>query len=141
MKTNTNMSMPRTILRVMRTMTVDATLGAACGGLYGWVFGGFGAVLHGDLWRVVSTAGYFALCGTVAGALVGACSAIFDSNENTSKPTDSAYDGGEERQASVEAVGHLLASSQRQPQKSVVAPASLDRQRMLPVAARHPLSS
>src|SRR5262245_59591250 len=40
--------------RVLRRLIIDGILGFACGGLYGLVFGGFGALLHGEAWKLVS---------------------------------------------------------------------------------------
>jgi hypothetical protein len=45
MKTNL---MKTLALRMIRDMATDATLCAACGGLYGFVFGGLGAAVHGE---------------------------------------------------------------------------------------------
>jgi hypothetical protein len=35
------------------------------------LYGTLDGLIHGDLWRVVSVGAYFALCGAVAGAVVG----------------------------------------------------------------------
>ena len=79
MKFIMNMSLRKTALQIIRGMAVDATLGATCGALYGFVFGGLGAIVHDEVGRLVVIAGYLGWCGAVAGALVGACGAILNS--------------------------------------------------------------
>jgi len=140
MKTIVTASIRMIVLRVVRDMAIDAIFAAASGGLFGIVFGGFGALLHGESWRLVSIAGTFALCGAVAGALWGACSGIFNSNEKTSESNDFLREGTEEKQTPLEPVRHLMDPSQRQPQSSLAAASSSDRRRMLTARTRHPLS-
>lgn len=135
-----NMSMQKIVLRVIRWMAVDAFLGATFGGLYGLMFGGFGAMIHGEAWKLASIAGYFAVCGAVAGALVGACRAIFHSDEKASEPTDRLNEGTDDKQTPVAADRQRMTPSQRQPQNSLVAISSYDRPRMLGSATKHPLS-
>jgi hypothetical protein len=140
MKTIMNISRQKTIMRAIRWMATDATLGATFGGLNGLIFSGFGALLHGESWRLVSIAGYFALCGAVAGAMVGACGAILNSGEKTPESTHIVREGTGEKQAPLEPGRHLLVPSQRQSQKSLVADSSSDRRRMLTATTKHPLS-
>jgi hypothetical protein len=64
--------------RALRWIAVDTVLGAASGALFGFVFGAFGLLLDADSWSIISVTGYFALCGTAAGAMVGACGAILE---------------------------------------------------------------
>ena len=140
MKTNMNLSMRRSVARVIGRMAIDAALGATCAGLYGFVFSGFGALAQDQSHRLISIAGTFVLCGAVAGGLWGACSGIFNSNERTSEANDFSSAGSEKNPTPVETVRHLMVPSQRQPQNSLTAASSSDRRRMLTVAAEHPLS-
>jgi len=139
MKPNMNLSMRRTVVRLIRRIAVDAALGATCAGLYGFVFGGFGALAQDESHRLISIAGTFALCGAV-GALWDACSGIFNSNERTSEANDFSREGTEKKPTAAQAVRHLMVPSQRQPQNSLTAASSSDRRRMLTVATEHPLS-
>jgi|SRR6516165_1101304 hypothetical protein len=66
----------KTIARAMRAMLVDAALGATCAGLYGFVFGGFGALVQDESHRLLWNAGILATFGAAAGLLVGVCTAI-----------------------------------------------------------------
>jgi hypothetical protein len=65
---------------VFRTMNA-----AACGALGGLVFGltfaGFGRVLLTTSWSFVDIAGYLTACGAAAGALVGGCSVLLETDE------------------------------------------------------------
>ena len=81
-------SIRKAVVRVLHRIFVDATLGAICGGLYGFVFGGFGAHAQYEPRHLLSVAGIFALCSAVAGLLVGAYSAILDaSGKSTDAPS------------------------------------------------------
>ncbi len=140
MKFITNMSVRPTALRLIRVMGIDASLGVACGALYGFVFGGFGAIVHSEAGRLVSIAGYLALFGAVAGAVVGACGAILNSGEKTPGSTPVSRKVVAEKQNRVEAIRHLMVPSQRQPQNSLVAGSGSDRRRIATVASNHPLS-
>ena len=60
------------------TMGADAALGAVCGALYGISFGGFGPLVHGEIWRIFSIAGTCALAGLALGALGSALQRVFD---------------------------------------------------------------
>jgi hypothetical protein len=66
-----NWSRHSTAMRVISGIAVDATLCAVCGGLYGLIYAGVGMSVHGETWRLISSAGFFALCGGLAGALIG----------------------------------------------------------------------
>jgi hypothetical protein len=68
--------------RVLRWIAIDAALGAASGVLFGVVFGAFGLLLNAQSWSIISVASYFALCGAVAGALVGACGAVLEGDDD-----------------------------------------------------------
>lgn len=69
------------VLRAIREAAIDAALGAVCSGLFGLMLGGFGAVVHGEPWRIISIAAYCALCGAAAGALVGAVGGFLQGEE------------------------------------------------------------
>jgi len=140
MKTIMNTSMQKTVSRVLRPMAVDALLGATSGGLFGLIFGGFGASSHGESWRLVTMAWHFALFGAVAGALVGACRAIFHSEESTSESTDRPREGGGGKPTPVAGDGQPVASSHPQSHETLVVAVSSDRRRMPTIAAKHPLS-
>lgn len=62
--------------RVAGWAVVTAALGAAGAALYGLIFGGLAALVVNEPRGIVSIAAYFALCGTISGALVGAFGAI-----------------------------------------------------------------
>ena len=64
--------------RTLRWIAVDAAIGANCGAIFGLVFGAFGLLLAAESWSIVSVASYFAVCGAVAGAMVGACVAVLE---------------------------------------------------------------
>src|SRR5258708_28967630 len=68
----------RTARRVVRCGMMDTFLGAAGGAIFGGVFGAFGYLVHFNLSPILSIAGYFALCGGAAGALVGMCGGMID---------------------------------------------------------------
>jgi hypothetical protein len=141
MKTNLNMSNRQTVLKVLRRVGADAVLGAACSGLYGFVFGGFGALAQNEAQRLNSMAISFALGGAVAGALVGIWSAICCSNEKRTSDSDHfPHEQSETKQTPVRAVRHLLVPSRRQSQKSLASAASSDRRRMLPIVTKQPLA-
>ena len=62
----------------------DALLGAACGALYGAVFGGFGHLVHGRTWQLFSNA---AICALVGLTLAVLASAWQRSRENAGAPS------------------------------------------------------
>jgi|SRR5579863_5915748 len=83
----------------MRWILTDAAVGAASGGLFGIVFGAFGLLLAAESWSMISVAGYFAVCGAAAGAIVGACRSVFEcdgaanqSNRFPFSPGTSSFD-------------------------------------------------
>ncbi len=140
MKTNRNLSLQRACMRVVRWMAVNALLGAACGGLFGLVFGGFGAALHGEPWKLIWTAGYFAVWGAIAGALVGIGSGISDAREKVSASTNLLREEADKKEPAAEAVRQLLVPRQRQSQNGPAVAASADRRRALTAVTKHPLS-
>ncbi len=121
MKTNMNLSMQRTTLRVIRRMSVDAILGATCAGLYGFVFGGFGALAQNESQRLISIAGIFALGGAVAGLLVGAYSAVSDAAGKSAEASSSASDGVAKGATPVTAGRQLAVTNYRRTQNSPAA--------------------
>jgi hypothetical protein len=70
-----------TAYRAIRWMALDAAIGAACAALFGIVFGVFGLLLNAESWSVMSVAGYFALCGAAAGAVVGTCVMVLNGDD------------------------------------------------------------
>jgi len=74
-------TLKRTALRVVRWTAIDMVLGGVCGALFGGVFGAFGMLLQFEPPQIVSIAGYFALCGAAAGALIGMYGGIVDDAE------------------------------------------------------------
>jgi len=57
---------------VLGCAVLGAAVGATATGLYGALHGTLDGLIYGDLWRRLDSAGpYFALCGAVAGAMVG----------------------------------------------------------------------
>jgi len=140
MKFIMNMSLRKTALQIIRGMAIDATLGATCGALYGFVFGGLGAIVHDEVGRLVVIAGYLGWCGAVAGALVGACGAILNSGEKTADTTPISPEVAAEQPRSAAAVRHLLVPSQRQRQDSLPTGSASDRRRIATAASNHPLS-
>src|SRR5262245_6581099 len=67
----------KAVLGVITWTGAGALLGGAGGLLFGTLFGAIQGLIHLDPWRLLS-AGYFALCGVAAGALVGTFTRIFD---------------------------------------------------------------
>jgi hypothetical protein len=121
MKTNRNLSVQRTAWRVIRWMAVDAILGATCAGLYGFVFGGFGVLAQNESHRLISIAGIFALCGAVAGLLVGAYSAVSDAAGKSADASSPASDVVATDEKPVTAVRQFAATGNRRTQNSSVA--------------------
>jgi len=70
------------VSRLLCTVPVDGALGAACGALYGFVFGGFGALHHSQALRSVSMLVHFTEWGLGIGALVGVVAAILNPGES-----------------------------------------------------------
>jgi len=139
MKTNMNMSMRIIALRAVRTMAIDGSLGAACGALYGFVFGGFGAVVNSEPERLISIAGYYALCGAVAGAVVGAWGVLLNRGETTSEVTPSSPAESTTKRRVADAARHLMVPSHRCTENLGTA-SGTEQRRALTAAANHPLS-
>jgi hypothetical protein len=69
------------VSRLLCTVPVDGALGAACGALYGFVFGGFGALQHNQQLRSLSMLVHFTEWGLGIGALVGVLAAVLNPGE------------------------------------------------------------
>jgi hypothetical protein len=136
MKTMKILPMRSIALRAIREMAIDGILGAVSGGLFGLVFGGFGALLHGESWKLVSIAGYFALCGAVAGAVMGAWSAIL--NEGAKTPDSTSHSPMADSE--IATVRKLIVPSQRWNATSLPTVSTPDRRRMLSGVSSQPLS-
>ncbi|HLJ09602.1 MAG TPA: hypothetical protein VKU82_00360 [Planctomycetaceae bacterium] len=63
-------------LRIAGWSAIAAGIGARGGLLFGLAFMGLAFLMAGESWFTSSAPGYFALCGAIAGILVGACGAI-----------------------------------------------------------------
>jgi len=122
-------------LRVLQKVAIDATLGAACGGLYGMIYGGFGAHLHGDPWKLVSIALHFAGWGISAGALLGAYAALFTADEDTAGAKLSSQDIIAKKEVGVEALRHLLISSHHAAHHGLASASRTDRKQTQTVGA------
>ena len=83
MKTNLNTMSRKSALRALTRMGLDAALGATCCGLFGFVFGGFGALTQDASHRLISFVGCLALFGAVAGAAAGAAREFISAQEKT----------------------------------------------------------
>jgi hypothetical protein len=114
MITNLNTSSRQTVLRALRRVGADAVLGATCCGLYGFVFGGFGALAQSESHRLSSIAISFAVGGAVAGSLVGVWSAFFTANAKTPESYGFPHERTETKQAPTKSVPHLLVRRQCQ---------------------------
>jgi hypothetical protein len=82
MRVNKALSMCKAISKagfgVLGWAVLGAAVGATAAGLYGALYGTLDGLIHGDLWRLASAGRYFALCGAVAGALVGGFGRMID---------------------------------------------------------------
>lgn len=76
-----------TVTRAISGMAGDASAGAIYGALFGFSFGSFGIGPHGEAWRMLPIAGYWALCVAAVAILVGSLSRIFEAVESTDLPT------------------------------------------------------
>jgi hypothetical protein len=125
MKTKFNMSTRSSVIRFVNRIAADAFLGATCGGLYGFVFGGIGALAQHESHRLIAITGVFALCGAIAGIALGAYSAFANANETSAGSSSSASNvsAKDDRrgETQVAAVRQLTTTSYRQPQSSHVA--------------------
>jgi hypothetical protein len=118
-----------TAARALRHVAIDGALGATCGGLYGLVFGGFGALVHGEPWTLFSMAINFAGWGFAVGALVGAYGAHFHADGDTGRSIPALPDSTQKRQLPVETVRRPMVPSHRPAPKSTVSATRTDRTR------------
>jgi hypothetical protein len=118
-----------TARRVLRRIAIDGVLGAACGGLYGLVFGGFGALVHGEPWKLVSIAIHFGGWGFAAGALVATCAVLFRTDGEADRPIELPPDSARDKQSHLEVVRHLMTPSQRPAPKSLASATRTNRSR------------
>ena len=125
MKTNLKMSMRMAVLRFITRVAGDAALGATCGGLYGFVFGGIGALAQHESHRLTAISGVFALCGAIAGIALGTYSAFSNAGNQSPGSSASVPKAVVKEKATdekpVTAIRQLAATSHRQPQSSRVA--------------------
>ncbi len=123
MNANFNMSTRKTVVRGLSRVFADAFLGAACAGLYGFAFGGLGALAQHEAHRLLSITSVFALCGAIAGLALGAYNA-FSNAEGKSAVAESDASAKREKtkdETPVTAVHPLAATCYRRPQSSQVA--------------------
>ena len=78
MKSDDNAGVPRPAYRALRWGAFGAIVGAICAAIYGAAFGEIEILVVHPPWRLLTVVGYFAICGFVAGAMVGAMAGIFD---------------------------------------------------------------
>jgi hypothetical protein len=75
-------------LCILRWVSISALSGALGGGIYGILFAGFAILLRAEAMSVSAIAGYFAVCGVVAGAILGTCRGLQDETEMTTAQTE-----------------------------------------------------
>jgi hypothetical protein len=121
MNTNFNMSSRKAVLRVVRCIVADAGLGATCGGLYGFVFGGIGALAQHEPQRLIAITGVFALCGAIAGIALGAYGAFSNADDPSADSSSSGSNVVATDKVPVTAVRQPSATAYRRPQSSHVA--------------------
>lgn len=92
MTTHTFQSIRICLWRVIRWTAGDAVMGALCGGLFGMIYGGFETLVYGDAWRIVSAAGYLALAGGIAGAVLGSFAAFLEGIADTATDPMSTHE-------------------------------------------------
>ena len=125
MKTNFKMSTRTSVIRFVNRIVADALLGATCGGLYGFVFGGIGALAQHESHRLIAITGVFALCGAIAGIALGTYSTFANADEKSPASSSSASNRSAKNEIKdetpVTAVRQHTATNYRQPQSSHVA--------------------
>lgn len=92
MNANFNQFANKTVLRAVKRIVADAVLGAACAALYGFAFGGMGALAQHESHRLLSITSVFALCGGIAGLALGAYSAFSKADLQSSETRSPASD-------------------------------------------------
>jgi hypothetical protein len=99
-----------TVRRVIRWTAIASAIGASGGGIFGTAFGALVVLICGESWRIVPIAGYFALCGAAAGAVLGAFGAVIDGPEEPALANAAAPSSRE--------TGPSLQTTEATPQKS-----------------------
>jgi hypothetical protein len=74
--TLSNRKIAETAARATGWVVGASALSAACGGLYGLMFGALTILVIDESRTIISIAAYFALCGAISGALVGSFGAM-----------------------------------------------------------------
>jgi hypothetical protein len=123
--------------RVIRWTIIDAALGMVGGAIFGSVFWGFALLARFEPWQISSMAGYFALCGGAAGALVGMCGTIVDNAEATGTASPSAC-GEAPAGRQVEPVRESVTRSESQPLNRLVSDPSPRRPQREFAASQNP---
>lgn len=125
MKTNFNMSKRTSVIRFVSRIAADAFLGTACGALYGFVFGGIGALAQHEAQRLIAITSVFALCGAIAGIALATYSTFASAAEKPAGSSSSAScliaKNAITGETPVTAVRQLTTTTYRQPQSSHVA--------------------
>lgn len=123
MNVNFDMSTRKTVVRMLGRVLTDAALGAACAGLYGFFFGGIGALAQHEAHRLVSITSVFALCGAIAGLALGTYSAFSNAEANSADaPSDVAAKREQTKEKIPVTAAHpLTAACYRRPENSQVA--------------------
>ena len=130
-------TLTRTAWRVVCWAIMDTVLGAVCGATFGGVFGAFGILIHFEPSQIVSMAGYFALCGGAAGALVGMYGGIVDDAEASETACPSPRSAAPSARR-LEPVRESGMPGQRQPQNRLVSDSTTVRQRREVAASQNP---
>lgn len=144
MKTHPQKSMFRSIRRtgwrVVRWTAIDAITGTVGGSLFGTVFGGFGILIHHDPSQIVPGSAYFAVCGTVAGAVVGMYAAIVDAEE-TSESEYSPPHFARSVRVPDESVRKIAIPSEYQPRNRLIGAFDAEWRRREALASQDPSQS
>lgn len=72
-----------------RAIWVDAVLCAACGSLFGMVYGAFGTQVHQEFWRAFQFAGLGLFLGGVIGTAVGMARQVSEKEETPGRDANS----------------------------------------------------
>jgi hypothetical protein len=120
MKSMFTISIRKSVLRALRLLLIDALCGGACGGLYGFIFSGFGAAGRGASNHLLLIAGSFAACGAIAGLLVPASILNLQADDSSADRSPATSGAGTEN-SSIAAVRPVVTSSHHRPQPSHVA--------------------
>jgi hypothetical protein len=124
----------RTGLRLVRWTAIDTILGASGGALFGGIFGALEILIHNDPSQIVLRAGYFALCGAAAGALVGIFTTMIDPEESP-EPESGPVDLTDPPWVPVDSIRHIVCLNNWQPPITVF---EANRQRRETRASRNP---